>query len=525
MRAQCMRVCRAWCDALGDPSLWARLHVQPRSNVQYFAGRHDVLLYKLVRRYEDVYGAVARARGTLRELTISGDTISENEVTAKLLPLVAANVRTLRVLSFSGNAWEFAVVAAGDAPVGAVAVSKLWRVQAAAARRPRAQRMTVSERRAVAGWHPHATVRYSPHSALRYTQRYEDERMKLHSAQLHGDEAAQQHVLLFYVHTAAEDGAAACDEWGTLCAPLPEATAGTAARALAAEIETHASLVRLELRHCMLDTPATLGAIVAAVHARRLARLELHKCNVSVVAMPVLMALFGSASALRDFSFSHGELPLDEDSAAALGDSVHASSALSGFTLCGARGMAPGALRRLVQRGFIAHSSLRKLELLNSRSGEAADFAGCVDAGVAAQLGAMLAADAPALLELSIDCRSRDNASEAAMAPLFTALAYNTHLRVLLFQNRLLREAFAAGALLPALRANNALRVLGLDGEHIVTAAENNRLLNNAPSAVEARRLVHRRAVEAFMFGVVTQPPPASYELPHLELRMPARRH
>ncbi len=111
------------------------------------------------------------------------------------------------------------------------------------------------------------------------------------------------------------------------------------------------------------------------------------------------------------------------------------------------------------------------------------------------------------------------------MAPLFAALAHNTHLRVLLFQNELVRETFAAGVLLPALRANKALRVLGLDGEHLVTnsalshADYNRRLSNTAPSAVEAQRLVHRRAVEALMFGVVAQPPPASYELPPLELR------
>jgi hypothetical protein len=525
-RARCMRVCRAWRDALGDPSYWARLDILPRVDF-YNCGN----AFFLVRDYVDVHGAAACARGTLRELNIGGHT-SEPEVTDKLLPLVAANVRTLRTLSFSCDTWEFAVVAVGDAPFGAVAVSKLWRARAAAARRPRASRMIVAEQGAVVD----PRLRDSPYFALRYMQPYEDPRMQLQSVQLaaDGDEAAQQQrVLLFSVHTIADEDAdaAALDEWGTLFAPLPEATAGTAARALAAEIETHSSLLRLELRDFMLDTPATLRAIVAAVHARRLARLELHKCNISVAVMPALTALFGSASALRDFSFSHGELPLDEDSAATLGDSVCVSSALSAFTLCGARGMAAGALRRLVQRGFVAHPSLQKLELLNSRSGEAADFAGCVDAGVAAQLGVMLAADAPALLELSVDCRSRNDASEAAMAPLFAALAHNTHLRVLLFQNELVREAFAAGVLLPALRVNKSLRVLGLDGEHIVTnsafshADHNNRLLlsNTAPSAVEAQRLVHRRAVEALMFGVVTQPPPASYELPPLELRSGVR--
>jgi hypothetical protein len=511
-RARCTGVCRAWRDALADPSLWARLHIpaflcddtdEPDSYV-----RSAVL-----------HGAVARARSTLRELTVAGE-LPSHAVYEELLPVVVGNARTLRALSFSCNEpWEFSL-AAEDTPSGAVAASKLGRTQAAV---PRAQRMTVSERRVVAGWPA-------------YTYLY-DGRMTLHAVQQQSDGAAagaqqqQQQAVLFDVRTA-EDVAAytSHDNCCTLCAPLPEATAGAAARALAAEIEAHTSLLRLDLRDFMLDASAALVPIVAAVHTRRLARLELRGCSVSFAALPALTALFGSDSLLRVFSFSDGELPLDEESAAALGDSVHASSALSGFTLCGARGMAPGAMRRMVQHGFTAHPSLQKLELLQSRKNEMYDFAGCIDADTAVQLGAMLAANAPALLELSIDCRGFRHlfgAAEAALAPLFAALPHNTHLRVLLFYNPRIYEPFAAGVLLPAVRANTALRVFGFNGEHITPSGGMIHIDRSSPfttpSMEEARRLVHQRAMEALMFGVVAQPPPASYVLPPLDLHLRQR--
>ncbi len=76
---------------------------------------------------------------------------------------------------------------------------------------------------------------------------------------------------------------------------------------------------------------------------------------------------------------------------------------------------------------------------------------------VGAALGALLAANAPALTVLHVGyCILTD----AGMAPLLEALPRNTHLRELNIAGNYISEAFARDVLLPAVRANASLRVL-----------------------------------------------------------------
>jgi hypothetical protein len=74
-----------------------------------------------------------------------------------------------------------------------------------------------------------------------------------------------------------------------------------------------------------------------------------------------------------------------------------------------------------------------------------------------AALGALVAANAPALTELDV---SWNGLSDAALRPLFEALPFNTHLRTLSVVYNGTSDAFARDVLLPAVRANTSLRKL-----------------------------------------------------------------
>jgi hypothetical protein len=97
------------------------------------------------------------------------------------------------------------------------------------------------------------------------------------------------------------------------------------------------------------------------------------------------------------------------------------------------------------------HASLRSLDICYNE----AEPAGQEEAGAA--LGALVAANAPALTELRVlDC----DLGDAGLRPLFDALPANTHLRTLYCSNNRLSDAFVRDALLPAVRANSSLREL-----------------------------------------------------------------
>ena len=97
-------------------------------------------------------------------------------------------------------------------------------------------------------------------------------------------------------------------------------------------------------------------------------------------------------------------------------------------------------------------------------------------------LGALVAANAPALTDLSVaDCSLGD----VGTGPLVDALAQNTHLRVLDIWDNDISAEFAAERLLPAVRANTSLCELDLRyGDE-----------SDEPEAVlEARELVRAQA-------------------------------
>jgi hypothetical protein len=176
---------------------------------------------------------------------------------------------------------------------------------------------------------------------------------------------------------------------------------------VAADLAAHASLEEAFLVHAPLDTAAALDAVVAAALAGCFASRTLCSCRANTTL--TWLALWHTA--------------LWRDPAVAL-------------TLLGA---------------VSAHRSLRQaVQNLIGQDDAAQGAAG-------AALGALLAADAPTLLDLDLrDCGLR----EAALGPLVEALRANTHLRELLLADATASEAFLRQRLLPAVRANTSLRCL-----------------------------------------------------------------
>jgi hypothetical protein len=99
-----------------------------------------------------------------------------------------------------------------------------------------------------------------------------------------------------------------------------------------------------------------------------------------------------------------------------------------------------------------AHPTLEELHLDNNMS-IFDDHA----AAVGAALGALVAANAPALQMLNV---SYSSLGDAGLAPLVDALPRNTHLRLLHCKDNPMSDAFARDTFLPAIRANTSLRVL-----------------------------------------------------------------
>jgi hypothetical protein len=177
--------------------------------------------------------------------------------------------------------------------------------------------------------------------------------------------------------------------------------------------------------------------------------------------------------------YGDGRPLLDAHAAAVL---AHALRACSTLTVLVLREVSlwhdPGAATALLG-ALTGHASLSTLGL-HGNGLNAAEQA--LPAGAA--LGALVAANAPALTELDVSCcYLRD----AGLGPLFDALPGNTHLRTLNCHRTSITHAFACDALLPAVRANGSLRQLSCRFQGNISAAA-------AHTFAEAEALVAQRA-------------------------------
>jgi hypothetical protein len=241
--------------------------------------------------------------------------------------------------------------------------------------------------------------------------------------------------------------------------------------ALAADLVSHAHLQRLDLLYAPLNTSAALDAVVDAALMRQLTSVTFYVCRLSPDSAPALVRLIGGGALAELVIHGDGRQLLDIPTALALGNALRASSTLTALTLLAVGLWRDPAAATALLGALTGHASLRSLDICYNE----AEPAGQEEAGAA--LGALVAANAPALTELRVlGC----DLGDAGLRPLFDALPANTHLRTLYCSYNRLSDAFVRDALLPAVRANSSLHEL--------------KTYLQSDAAREAEALVHRRA-------------------------------
>jgi hypothetical protein len=242
--------------------------------------------------------------------------------------------------------------------------------------------------------------------------------------------------------------------------------------ALAADMAAHASLKHVTLYNAPLHTLAALDAVVDAVLARGLVYLRLWDSRLSPAAAPALVRLLGSGT-LTELNILQTEQLLDGPSAALLGDALRANTTLTSLSLYMKFWHDAGAAAALLG-ALTGHSSLHTLNLAHNSVREAQPAA-------FAALGALAAANAPALTKLDV---SYSRLGNAGLRPLFEALRTNTHLHELNVAGNNMSAAFSRNVLLPAVRANTSLRKLVI---HLPSGTADNAFTREAEALVEAR--------------------------------------
>jgi hypothetical protein len=221
--------------------------------------------------------------------------------------------------------------------------------------------------------------------------------------------------------------------------------------ALAEAMHHHASLEGVWPQSLPLDTPAVVDAFIDAALARRFVYLEFESCSLSPAAAPALARLLCSSTLTHLIVDDAGRPLLDAPAAALLAAALRANTTLRCLKLDGVAFSPDADAGAAVMTALVAHPSLQELHLANNEIHVGAA------AAVGAALGALVAANAPALRELHLSyCLLGD----ARLAPLVDALRRNTHLRVLDCEDNDMSDAFARHRFLPAIRANTSLREL-----------------------------------------------------------------
>jgi hypothetical protein len=224
--------------------------------------------------------------------------------------------------------------------------------------------------------------------------------------------------------------------------------------AFTAEVAAHASLCGLELRYASLGTPAALDAVVEAALARRLQTVDLFECGLSPASVPALTRLL-ARDALTTLACSCMFL-LDVPAARVLAAALRANSTLTSLSLFNTGVFNDPAAAVELLGALTGHASLRVLDLKHNRRPVAAH-----PEAAGAALGALVAANAPALTQLDV---AVCDLGGVGLRALFEALPANTHLRKLECSYNFINNAFAADVVLPAVRANASLRQVELDG-------------------------------------------------------------
>jgi hypothetical protein len=246
--------------------------------------------------------------------------------------------------------------------------------------------------------------------------------------------------------------------------------------ALAASVPSHPSLTELCLHSVMLDTSVKLDALAEAALTHRLRGVCLTACGLTGASLPALVRLCGSSTLVDLCLECDAALLPDEPAAVALGDALRANSTLTELALADLGMWRDPAVGAALLGALTGHPSLARL-VVSCMLVPAAH-----QAAAGAALGALVAANAPALHALNASYCGLD---DAGLGPLVDALPGNTHLHTLDFSDDgdSMSEAFARDRLLPAVRANGSLRELSTDLYW--------------QSVIEAEEFVRRRAAAA----------------------------
>jgi hypothetical protein len=181
--------------------------------------------------------------------------------------------------------------------------------------------------------------------------------------------------------------------------------------------------------------------VVDAALARRVQTVSLRSCVYSPASAPALARLL-AGDALTSLRNVGEGLLMDAPAARALAAPLRANSTLTSLTLTNAGVFIDVAVAAELLGALNGHASLQVLNL-------GVNFVDAAhQAAAGALLGALLAANAPALIELDVsDCWLGDD----GMRPLFEALPHNSHLRELVCSCNGISAAFAADVCLSAL--------------------------------------------------------------------------
>jgi hypothetical protein len=214
-------------------------------------------------------------------------------------------------------------------------------------------------------------------------------------------------------------------------------------------VAAHAWLTNLYVHGAPLNEPAALDAVVGMALERRLTLLDLYQCRLSPASAPALARLVGGGALETLVVYGEGLSALDEPAAVLLGNALRLNTTLTSVTFKDDHLFINAAAAAALLGALTAHPTVQKLDLSYNYSAE--DHAPAALAAAAAALGALVAANAPALRELRLDAC---DLTDAGLGPLVDALPSNTHLRLLVYGDNAITEAFERERLLPAVRAN-----------------------------------------------------------------------
>jgi hypothetical protein len=234
-------------------------------------------------------------------------------------------------------------------------------------------------------------------------------------------------------------------------APVHEVMAGVA---------EHAFLSALVLRYAPLNTPTAMDEVVDVVLSRRFHSLKLFACELSPASVPSLARLLrdGALTNLYIDENNEEQVLLNAVSGPLLCNALRANTTLTSLRLHGSSIWTDAAASAALLSALTAHPSVRKLSCSDWWFDE--DFGDADVIVVGAALGALVAADAPALQSLSLtDLRI----NYAGLGPLLDALPSNTQLTELDISGSRVTQDCVRDVLLPAVRANVSLRSLRME--------------------------------------------------------------